>query len=152
MLLHIQTVREDRRRIDVVRTERTRDVAVAAESLAQQQRDAHESSRTRRSREAHDGVRGRVVDLAELKTLTSLEQSMEAASATLAASRAKAQDHVCHAEGALKAAAAALLREARATRKRKRLAEKMMHAWRRAVETAEEVERDDQAADGWHAA
>ncbi len=150
MLLRIQKSREARRRIDVVRAERMRDEAATAESLACERRDQHGRSQAGRLREAHEWVRGRVIGLRALDKLTAFERDLQAASAVLAANVANAQAIARDREAALHAASALLATEARATRKRERLAETMATASRQAAEAAREAEREDLMTDRWH--
>jgi hypothetical protein len=152
MLLRCQRGREDRRRIDFLRAERARSSAVAAEISASEQRDAHNALRAARLEEAHEAIRGRVVDLDALKLLTTLEQDLQKEAVALEGALTEAHENLREAELVLTDAATVLRLEVKATHRRERLAGEMLAAWRRATEAAAETEREDQVADKWSAA
>jgi hypothetical protein len=150
ILLQCQRSRKDRRRIDVLRAEQARNSAVAAETLADEQRDALSALQAARLNEAHDAVRERVVDLHALKVLTTLEQGLQKEAVAMTAALAEAQEHLREAQLVLTEASAVLRLEIKATHRRERLANKLLEAWSRATEAVSETEREEQAIDNWN--
>jgi hypothetical protein len=151
MLLRSQRGREDRRRVDVVRAEHGRRAAVTAAVSASEQRDAQSVLHAARLEEAHETIRGRVVDLDALALLTTLEQRLQQETIAMQSALAEASERLREAERVLADAAAALRSEVKATQRRERLADRMRAVWHRATDAAAEAEAEDQAADNWNA-
>jgi hypothetical protein len=151
LLLRCQRRREQRRRIDVVRAVRACCSAETAEVEASQRRDAHHGLLASGLAQAHDAVRGRVVDLEALSSLAALEQDLQKQVAVAEAALGDARENRAKAELALTEATLVLRAEVKAMHRRQRLADQMLAASSRATETAAETEREDQTADNWNA-
>jgi hypothetical protein len=149
MLLRCQTVRQGRRRFDVLQAERADEDSIMAEALARGQLIAHEAAQEQQLLDAHKDLRGQPVDVSALRALSALEQRLLAESKALAAALIEAQADVAQGKDALNAARTLLQTEGRTTRKRERLANAMIIAWRHAIDFAEEVERENHAVDTW---
>lgn len=151
-LLRCQKVREQRRRRDALRADHASAEAAQVERSA---RDASETGRAAgadRLRHAYDDLGGRIAGLGDLAALPELRRALAREDAERDAALAEAE---CAAREARQAAAAtrdALLAESRATEKRSKLAERSRTLWWRTVDTAEELERDEQVADTWRPA
>lgn len=147
-LLRIQQAREARHRHAVAQSERMHEAAVLSVETAVQRRAAHELDKAGRLNEAHDELRGQVVDLAALYKLEFLEKELgresTALAASIVASQAAWKKQVAHLASAREAWQSA----ARTTRKRERLAKITKTAFGRKVEAMQDAESEDQVADG----
>jgi hypothetical protein len=152
MLLRCQRGREDRRRVELLRAEQASRAAAVAETSAREQRDAHIVLRSSKLAEAHEAVRGCVVDLEALESLSTQEQSLEDDAAALQSALAKAEGDRLAAAAAVADASIALQFETRITHRRECMADRMRVLWNHATEVAAEAERDEQAIESWSAA
>lgn len=152
LLLRCQRGREERRRIEAMRAEHAHATSRAAEAAARERLDAHISAQASEIEAAHAELRGQTVDLGALQRLAAFEKQLQHEAVSLTREVAEAGKAARHHEQAFAAAMSALQVEARVTRKRAGLSATMRVAWRRAVEEAEETERDDQATDDWNRA
>ncbi len=152
MLLRCQRGREDRRRVDLLRAEEDGRVAAKAEVSAREQCDVHNVSRSNKLAEAHEAVRGCVVDLEALESLAALEQSLEDEAAALQSALADAEENRRVAEAGVADASIALRLETRITHRRERMADRMRDLWNYTTEVAIEAESDEQAIESWSAA
>lgn len=152
LLLRCQRGREERRRIEAMRAEHAHTTSRAAEAAARERLDAHTVAQASQIEAAHAELRGQTVDLGALQRLADFEQQLQHEAVSLTREVAEAGKATRHHEQALAAAMSAVQAEIRVTRKRARLSETMQIAWRRAVDEAEEAERDDQATDDWNRA
>lgn len=149
ILLRCQKIREERSRLGALRADHACTAAATEERSARDALQAHEAAASRRLIEAHEGVRGRVIDTTDLETLTAIEQDFAQETKVRAAALATAEATIQQARAVAAAAHAAVQAEARATVKRTRLADATAARWRRSLDAAQEVERDDQIADTW---
>jgi hypothetical protein len=152
LLLRCQRSREERRRIEATRAEHAHATSRAAEAAARERLDSHIVAQASQIEAAHAGLRGQTVDLGALQRLADFERQLQHEAVSLTREVAEAGKAARHHEQALAAATSAVRAEIRVTRKRARLSETMQIAWRRAVDEAEEAERDDQATDDWNRA
>jgi hypothetical protein len=152
MLLQCQRGRENRRRVELLRAEQRRRAAVTAEISAREQCDTHATLHSARMTEAYEAVRGNVVGLDALKSLTELEQKLRDEAAALQSALADAEENLRAAESAVACASAALRSETKATQRREWLADRMLAVWSQATEAAAETEREEQAIESWIAA
>ena len=150
-LLRIQQAREARHRRAVAHAESMRDAAVLAVEMAVQRGEAHELRRAERLNEAHDGLRGRVVELAALQKLEFLEKELGRESTDIAALIASSQAAVKQRIAELVSSRDAWRSTAATTRKRERLAKNAKSAFGRKVEAVQDAASEDQVTDGWHA-
>jgi hypothetical protein len=151
MLLRCQKAREQRRRREALRAEQGRTAAAAAEQSAREAVSAGRLAGAERLRQACDDLSGRMVRPEELATLPALEQALAREAEERDQKLAAAAEAAHLARGAADAAREALLAERRATEKRSKLTERSHRLWRRALDVAEELERDEQVADTWRA-
>lgn len=151
MLLRIQQARESRHRRAVARAQQAREAAVAAEALARQRKEAFGRARERRMREAHQALRGRVVDVAALEALMRLDTRLGAAEAGLDDTLLATQQAVVQQEVGVRTALADLRDASRTTVRRERLVETLQRTLDRANAVLEDVERDDQVSERWAA-
>jgi hypothetical protein len=152
MLLRCQRGREDRRRVDLLRAEQASRAATTAELSAREHCDLHDVSRSNELTNAHEAVRGCVVDLEALHSLIALEQGLRQEAAALQSALADAREHRRAAEAAVAEASMALRFETRVTHRRERMADRMRDLWIRATEAATEAESEEQAIESWSAA
>jgi hypothetical protein len=152
LLLRCQRGREERRRIEAMRAEHAHATSRAAEAAARKRLDSHISAQASQIEAAHAELRGQTVDLGALQRLADFERQLQHEAVSLTREVAEAGKAARHHEQALAAAMSAVQAEIRVTRKRARLSETMQIAWRRAVDEADEAERDDQATDDWNRA
>lgn len=152
MLLRCQRGREDRRRVELLRAEQARRAAATAEISAREQCDAHIAFRSNKLAEAHEAVRGCVVDLEALEFLSALEQRLRDEAAALQSALASAEENRRAAEAAVADASIALRFETKITHRRERMADRMRVLWNHATEVAAEAERDEQSIESWSAA
>jgi hypothetical protein len=152
MLLQCQRGREDRQRVELLRAEQARRAAVTAEISAREQCDTHGTLHSVKVAEAYEAVRGIVVDLDALKSLSELEQNLGNEAAALRSVLADAEENLRAAELAVADASTALRLEIKATQRRERLADRTLAVWSQATEAAAETEREEQAIESWTAA
>lgn len=150
LLLRCQRGREQRRRVEAMRAEYAHTSSVAAETAARERLDAHTSMQASQIRTAHAELRGMTVEPGTLQRLVALEHDLQHETEALASEVAEARKTVQHHQSILAEAMSAVQAETRISRKRERLSEAMQVALRRAVDEAEEAERDDQVADDWN--
>jgi hypothetical protein len=151
MLLRCQRGREDRRRVALLRAEQASRAAAAAEISARERCDAHIVFRSSKMAEAHEAVRGCVVDLEALRSLSTLEQSLQEEAAALQSALTDAAEKRRTAEAAVADASIALQFETRITHRRERMADRMRIRATSATEIAAEAERDEQSIESWSA-
>lgn len=151
-LLVFQRGRERRRRVDVLRAEQACASAVVAETSARQQRDTHVALCAVRLSDAHQAVRGRVIDQHELKRLMAAEQNLQQEAEPVESALSEAEANLCEAKSVLADATLLLGSEVKLTQRRERLAGDMLATLHRATETAAELEGEDQVADSWNVA
>jgi hypothetical protein len=151
-LLRFQEVRERRQRVETTRAEHTLAAAAGRERTAREDLDAGRAAAAAALAAAHTGLQGLVVAIGEIEALGMLERDWgrEVASRTdrLAAAEAERRE----AEAIADAALAALRGQARMTAKRARIAAATESRWRRMLDAAQEIERDDQTAALWRPA
>jgi hypothetical protein len=150
-LLACQRGRERRRRVDVLRAEQACATAVVAETLAREQRDSRVALCAVELADAHQAIRGRVIDLDELKRLTTVEKGLQQEAVAAESALSKAVTNLREAESALANATAWLRSEVKHTRTREKSAANMLSTLRRATEAAAEREDADRIADSWNA-
>ncbi|WP_407158264.1 hypothetical protein [Bradyrhizobium sp. STM 3557] len=126
-----------------------REAAAALEISERERRDDSVALGVARLAEAHEAVRGRVIEQHELKLLMALEQVLHREAVTADAALAKARESLQEADLALVDAMSRLRSEVRLTRKKESLAEKGLTAWRRENEARAEAESEDQVAERW---
>jgi hypothetical protein len=148
-LLRCQEAREKRQRLEVFKAELRVGSAKTDARRAHERLLAHEYGQRQEMRNAHDALRGRLVNARELENLAATELDLLAQSAMLAAFLSKAREDVGKAEITLNAALAELRSAARMLQKRQRLADMTAAAWHRVIEMAEETEQTDQTLDVW---
>jgi hypothetical protein len=151
-LLACQRERERRRRVDVLRANQACASAAVAEASAIEQRDTHVALCALRLADAHQAVRGRVIDLRELKRLTAVEQNLQRETVAVESALSEAEENLRKAESVLADAMLLLGSEVKLTRRWERLAGNMLAKLRRATEMAAELEGEDQVADSWSVA
>ncbi len=148
-LLRSQKAREQRRRSDALRADHASAEATTAERAARDASEAGRAAGVERLRQAYDDLGGRISGLEGLAALPALRHALAREDEERDAILAKAKAAGTEMRNAAEAARDALLVESRATEKRSKLADRSRTLWRRIVDHAEELERDDQVADTW---
>jgi hypothetical protein len=152
MLLRCQRGRESRRRIELLRAEQAGRSAATAELSAREQWDACIVFHSNKLAEAHEAVRGCVVGLEALESISALEHRLQEEAEALRSALADANENRRTAEAAVADASMALRFETKVTHRRERLADRMRVFWSHATEVVAEAERDEQAIESWTAA
>jgi len=148
-LLCSQKAREQRKRGDALRADHASAEAAAAERAARDASEAGRAAGAERLRRAYDDLGGRIAGLGDLAALPALRHALAREDEERDAILEKAKAAGIETRNAAAAARDALLVEARATEKRSKLVDRSRTLWRRIVDHAEELERDDQVADTW---
>lgn len=147
VLLRCQRAREAARQIDAARAKREHEVACAHEAAARTTLREGEKAAEIEIAATADALGAGTIDRLRLDALLATERAALDQVKALAAAVKKSEADVAAAHARLDTANAALAVDRRATRKRQRLAEDTASIWRRGLEAAQEMEREDQFAD-----